>query len=140
MTTSMYANLYLSFSDQHIGRVLVLLLLFCTYLYAAVMSVPPLFDQTGFILEPFLLACSVNWVNMSRGYFSLLLSCGYVIPLTCMLVCYVLMLMNVSRAKHGVKDAVTRRQHVEIYLAKVWSDIYYSLFALNTEEDSRTAT
>lgn len=93
-------------------------LIVCTYVYAGALSVPPLLEDDGFQLEPFRLACSINWVRLPSLYFGLLVTLGYGIPLGLILCTYSCIWVSVRAAK--TKSVVKGRHQVcDVYLAKV---------------------
>lgn len=61
-----------------------------TYIYAGVLTLPPLFIDRGFQLEPFKLACSISWIDLPVIYVYTLLVFGYMLPLVIMAGCSIL--------------------------------------------------
>ena len=114
----------LFFAESRLNRRDVYLMIASTYIYALTLSAPPLFDDDGFQLEPFRLACSINWVNLPTVYFATLMTLGYVLPLLCMLFCYTQMVNSVIEVQQNVVRTHTR---FDVHLAKVSECLYILL-------------
>lgn len=86
-----------------------------TWIYGSMWIMPPLFGWNRFILEGFSTSCTFDYISQNpwdRAYIFVLISGGFLAPLTILLISYTLILTRLSQRSRRLLERMTDTQSV----------------------------
>ena len=114
------------------------MMLLVAYLFGGLWAIPPVFDVgSSYSLEPFKLACSLNWNDMSYTYLAIVMVFGFIMPLSIIVGTYVTMLVKMNNLRSAcLHQSASKSKKIESAISKVKCYLKHSIYNFNKLQPS----